>query len=311
MHFWILLVVIGQFLSAIVALIDKYIVTSKSVVLRPLAYAFWLSVLSAGSVVIYLLSWIPIPIDGLDFPSFANIQAPSLMIAALALAAGYAYFTALLSFFTALKSSDASDVVPVVGGLTALATLLLSFSFLDAELTRSFFYGFVLLTLGTVVVSKFRFTPRTVLSTAHAGLMFGVHYVALKGLFNVTNFDTAFFWSRAAIVFVALSLLLVPEYSEKIISRTRESHAREGVFVIGNKILAGVASLLLLKAIEFGDVALVQALGGLQFLFLLLISAFFGPRIARDCGENVSTRDIIQKSISISLIVCGFFLLFL
>jgi uncharacterized membrane protein len=149
------------------------------------------------------------------------------------------------------------------------------------------------------------------LSCAHAGLMFGVHYVALKGLFNATNFDTAFFWSRMAIVFVALSMLLVPEYYEKIVARTRESRARDGAFVIGNKLLAGIASIVLLKAIEHGDVALVQALGGLQYLFLLLISATFGRMIAKDFGENVSTRDVVHKLVSVPLIAAGFFFLFL
>lgn len=310
MSLWITLVVVGQFLQALVALFDKYIVTSETVVLRPLAYTFWISVLSSGSILIYCFSWISVPVDGLDIPSFARIHAPSLLVAALAITAGYSFFTALLSFFTALKENDTSDVVPVVGGLTALFTLILSYLFLNTSLSSTFLYGFTLLTLGTILVSRFRFTWRTMLSNTHAGLMFGVHYVALKGLFNVTNFDTAFFWSRMAIVFVALSFLLVPEYYEKIVSRTRASRGREGIFVIGNKLLAGLAGIIILKAIEHGDVSLVQALGGLQYLFLLIISAVFGKMVARDFGENVTRRDIIHKSVSIPLIAVGFFLLF-
>jgi uncharacterized membrane protein len=311
MSLWIILVVVGQFLNALVSLVDKYVVTSATVVLRPLAYTFWISVLSAGSVIIYCFSWIPVPIEGLDIPSFARIHAPSLLVAALSITAGYAFFTSLLSLFTALKDNDASDVVPVVGGLTALFTLLLSYAFLGTKLSQNFFYGFTLLTLGTLLVSRFRFTFRTMLSTVHAGLMFGVHYVALKGLFNATNFDTAFFWSRMAIVFVALSMLLVPDYYEKIVSRTKASHAREGMIVIGNKLLAGLASIILLKAIEHGDVSLVQALGGLQYLFLLIISAVFGRMISQDFGENVAVRDVLHKLVSIPLIAAGFFFLFL
>lgn len=311
MSLWIVLVIVGQFLNALVSLVDKYVVTSSTVVLRPLTYTFWLSVLSSGSVLIYCFSWISIPIDGLDIPSFSRIHTPSLLVAALSITAGYSFFTALLSLFTALKDNDASDVVPVVGGLNALFTLLLSYAFLGTKLSQNFFYGFVLLTLGTVFISRFRFTWRTMLSSAHAGLMFGVHYVALKGLFNATNFDTAFFWSRMAIVFVALSMLLVPDYYEKIVSRTKASHAREGMIVFGNKLIAGLASIVLLKAIEHGDVSLVQALGGLQYLFLLLISAVFGRMITHDFGENVTMRDVLHKLISIPLIAAGFFLLFL
>ncbi len=311
MSLWIILVVIGQLLNACVSLVDKYIVTSESVVLRPLTYTFWISVLSSGSVLIYCFSWITVPFDGLEIPSFSRIHAPSLLVASLSVTAGYSFFTALLSMFTALKVSDASDVVPVVGGLSALFTLLLSYTFLETVLPQNFFYGFILLTLGTVLVSRFRLTWRTMLSCTHAGLMFGVHYVVLKGLFNATNFDTAFFWSRMAIVFVALSMLLVPEYYEKIMMRTRAAQARDGLIVIGNKVLAGLGSIILLKAIEHGDVALVQALGGLQYIFLLIIGAVFGRMMTHDFGENSTSQGVLHKMISIPLIAAGFFLLFL
>jgi uncharacterized membrane protein len=310
MSLWIVLVIIGQFLNAIVSLIDKYIITSSTVVLRPLSYAFWVSILSSGSIIIFCFSWVRIPVDGIDIPSFAHIHAPSLLVAALSITAGYAFFTALVSYFTALKSADASDTVPVVGGLTACFTLLLAYSFLNVSLSRNFLFGFALLVVGTILVSRFRFTWRTMLSVTHAGLMFGIHYVAIKALFNATNFDTAFFWSRLAIVMVALSMLLIPEYYENIIGRTRRAKTRDGAIVLGNKVLAGVVSIVILKAIEHGSVSLVEALGGLQYLFLLVISVVVGPFFARDFGESVTTRDVISKLISIPLIALGFFLLF-
>lgn len=311
MDLWLVLVIVGQLLMAVVALVDKYVVTSTSVAFRPLSYAFWISILSSGSIVVFLFSWIPVPIDGLAIPSLANIQAPSLLVFALSVTAGYAFFTALVSFFHALKQSDASDVVPVVGGLTAFFTLLLSYLFLDATLSGNFFIGFVLLVLGTLMVSQFRFTKHTILSVTHAGLMYGVHYIALKALLEETNFDTAFFWSRAMIVFIALSMLLVPEYYENIINHTKRAKVRDGMFVFGNKILAGIASIVLLKAIEHGDVALVQALGGIQYLFLLLVSVCCGWFLTRDVGENLTVRDIVHKVVSIPLIALGFFFMFM
>ncbi|MBP9760114.1 MAG: EamA family transporter [Candidatus Pacebacteria bacterium] len=311
MDLWLILVIIGQLLMAIVAIVDKYVVTSSTVALRPFSYTFWISVLSAGSIGVFCFSWIPISIEGLEMPSFANIHAPSLLIFALSITAGYAFFTALLSFFTALRDSDASDVVPVVGGMNALFTLLLSYAFLDATLSRNFFIGFALLVIGTIFVSRFHFSWRTMLSAVHAGLMYGVHYIAIKALFNATNFDTAFFWSRLAIAVIALSMLLVPEYLENIKMHTRAAKARDGALVLGNKLLAGFASIILLKAIQHGDVALVQALGGIQYLFLLAISICCGCWIAKDAGENLTVRDMVQKTISIPLIALGFFLLFI
>jgi uncharacterized membrane protein len=311
MGLWMVLAILGQLLNAVVALIDKYIVTSQTVVLRPFEYTFWVSILSAGSIIVFFFSWVNIPIEGLAVPSFQNIQSPNLFVFSLAILAGYSFFTALLSFFTALKGSDASDTVPVVGGLSAFFTLILSYFFLGTKLPQEFFLGFALLIVGTILISRFRFTWNVALSAIHAGLMYGLHYITFKALIMETNFDNAFFWSRFGIVLVALSMLLIPDYWGKIVTRTREVKKRDSFFVLGNKVLAGLASIILLKAIEFGDVALVQALGGLQYLFLLIISIVLGSKLHADFGENLTVRDMIHKIISIPLIALGFFLLFI
>jgi len=314
MSLWLLLVIIAQFILAAVALIDKYIVSSKTVVLRPFTYTFWISILSSGSVLVFLFGWVPLPVDGIHIPSFANIQGLTITTFALALTAGYTFFTALLSMFTALKHADASDVVPVVGAMNALFTFVLGYYFFEATLPRNFFIGMLLLVIGTVLTSSLRFNRQTMLSVFHAGIMFGLHYVVLKQLFLETNFDTGFFWSRMAIVFIALSMLLIPYYYNKVMVRTRRAKKRDGALLIGNKILGGLASIMMLMAVNLVDKSLIslpQALGGLQYLFLLSFSVCCGRYIAKDWGENVSTRDIIQKAVSIPLIVLGFFLLFL
>lgn len=311
MDLWLGLAIVGQLLMALVALVDKYVITSNTVALRPLSYSFWISILSSGSIVVFLFSWLKVPIEGLSIPSFSNVEAPSLLVFALSITAGYSFFTALVSFFHALQKSDASDVAPVVGGLNAFFTLLLSYFFLDGMLSGNFLLGFGLLVVGTIIVSRFRFTKHTMLSATHAGLMYGIHHIAIKALFDATNFDTAFFWSRLAIVGVALSMLLVPEYYENIIGHTKRARMRDGLFVFGNKLLAGLASLIILKAIEHGDVALVQALGGVQYLFLLGVSVCCGRALSKDAGENLSVEDVVHKAISIPFIALGLFLMFL
>lgn len=314
MSLWLTLVIIAQFLLAMVALVDKYIVSSDTVVLRPYTYTFWISILSSGSVLIFLFGWVPLPIEGIHIPSFANIEKLTLTTFVFAFASGYTFFTALVSMFTALKYSDASDVVPVVGAVNALSTFFLGYYFFNTSLPHNFFIGMLFLVLGTVLTSSMRFNRQTTLSVMHAGVMFGLHYVVLKELFELTNFDSGFFWSRMAIVAMALSMLLIPYYYKKVMIRTRSAKKRDSTFLVGNKLLGGLASIMMLMAVDLVDKSLVslpQALGGLQYLFLLLISACCGRYISKDWGENVSTRDIIQKAISIPLIVIGFFLLFI
>ena len=132
-----------------------------------------------------------------------------------------------------------------------------------------------------------------------------------KGLLELTTFDNAFFWSRVGFVGFALTLLLIPEYLEKIRTQTRATGKRGGMLVIGNKILAGFAAILILKATELGDAAVVHALGGLQFVFILILGILFGRHTHKDLGEKSHTfRDVMHKAIFVSIITLGFFVLF-
>lgn len=311
MSFWLALVVIAQFLMAIVALIDKYIVTAENAIPKPLVYAFYVCALSALSIFIFFFSWIPVPFFDITIPSFANIEFPTLLIALLALVAGYSLFQALVSLFSALRESDASDVVPVVGAVSALGTFLLSYLFLGTTLSPYFFLGFISLIVGTLLMSHFRFTWHVGFLSLHAGMFFAIHYMAVKVMFVETSFDNGFFWSRMGIVFIAFSVLLVPRAYAAIRHQTGKTGTRGGVLVLLNKVIAGLASILLLKAIDLGDVAVVQALGGLQYVFLLMISIFMGSSLTYLCGEKCGHHEILHRSFAISFIVLGFFLLFL
>lgn len=311
MSLWILLVVVGQFLTATVALVDKYVVTSKTVA-KPTVYAFYVGILSALAVGVFFLPWKTIPILEIDIPTISNISIPSLFIVIASFIAGLSFIGALIYLFTALAKADASDVVPIVGAASALASLSLAALFLNERLTPNFLWGFAILVIGTLTVSQFRLTYHTTVVAIVAGVLFGVHFVTLKVLFEETHFDDALFWSRFGIAIIALSLLLLPSVRKNSMTRSecRGSVGKAGVLIVGNKFIAGAANFLILKAIEIGSVSVVQALGGLQFVFLLLYAAFFGRKLPASCGEQCRRRDLIQKLISTSIIVVGFALLF-
>ncbi len=308
---WLILAVAAQFFGALVALLDKYIVTNERALPRPFVYAFATCLFSGASILVFLLSSIPIPLPEVDFPSFANVEPPSLTVLAFSFLAAYTFFGALVSMFTALRTSDASDVVPVVGAVSALSTFAFGYFFLGASLTPNFLAGVLLLAVGTFFVSHLRFTWKTALLTIHAGIFFAFHYVTFKGLLSVTSFDNAFFWSRIGFVGFALTLLLIPEYFEKIMKQTASTGKRGGALVIFNKVLAGIASILILKATALGDAAVVQALGGLQFVFILILGLLFSSRMHKDLGEKHTTvMEVVHKAVFVSIITLGFFVLF-
>jgi uncharacterized membrane protein len=200
----------------------------------------------------------------------------------------------------------------VVGAITAIGSYGLAYLFLDAKLSPNFLLGVLLLVIGTVLVSHFRFSWVGAMSSVYAGIFFAIHYVVIKGLFNTTSFDNGFFWSRVAFVLFALVLLLVPAYRSKVFRQARSAGKRGSALVLGNKVIAGLASILILKATELGDVSVVQALGGLQHVFIFVLGmTTVGPYAPSTCGEKGCTpKVLLHKAIFVAIIALGFFVLF-
>ncbi len=308
---WILLAVGAQFLNALVALIDKRIVSDDKILPKPFVYAFYTCLISGVWIVVYFFSFLPFLPDNIPVPSFDNVLRPTLSVVALAYLSAYTFFIGLVSMFSALRTADAADVVPVVGATSAIASFGLGHFFLNTIMTSHYGLGIAILAFGTYLVSRFQFTFKTAFVCFHSGLFFAFHYIAIKGLFMATSFDDGFFWSRIAFMLFALSLLMIPNYFEKIKEQTKATTRRAGYLIGANKILAGVSTILILKATDLGDVAVVQALGGLQFVFILLLGIFFSIRpTAVHIGEKYRKETILQKAIFVAVITVGFLVLF-
>lgn len=307
---WILLAAGAQLINAVVAVADKYIVSDERRMPKPFVYAFYTCLVTAFWLLIYPLGFIP-QLAELGVPQFSNIKMPTLEVVALSFFSAYTFFLAIVSLYGTLKRADTSDVMPVVGAVSAIATFGLSYVFLNGHHSPDFFWGILLLATGTFLVSQVRFTYNIALAAVHSGLFFALHYISMKGLFLATNFDDGFFWSRVALVLFTLSWLLVPNYLEIIRERSRATTRSTGVLVFGNKLLAGIAAFMILKATDWGDVAVVQALDGLKFVFILLITLLLGSFLPRAARENDhSLRTIVRKFLYVTIICIGFIILF-
>lgn len=307
---WILLATSAQLLNAIVAVIDKYLVTDEKALPRPFVYAFYSCLVAGFWLVIYVIGFVP-GLAELGFPQLTHIKSPSIQVVGMSFFAAYTFFMALVSMYDALKNSDASDAIPVIGAVSAISSFGLSFIILGIQLEAHYIWGIVLLAIGTLLVSQVRFNANVALHTIHSGVFFALHYIAMKGLFDETSFDDGFFWSRIFIVLFALSMLLVPAYLEKIKEQTIKTSARTGWLVMVNKVLAGAAAFMILKATDLGEVAVVQALDGLKFVFILLIGVFLGRFIPKAAGENENDwRTVFRKSLYVVVIFLGYVILF-
>lgn len=311
MESWILFVIIGQFLNATVILNDRFIV-SKNIVSKPIVYAFYVSFLS-----IFALGAIPF-----------GVSWPSLHTAVFSIIAGISYLLSIILFYESLKNSKASEVVPVVGGIATISTLISSAFILNTGLptgSDKFLVGFFFLLIGMVLISHFQFTKRSFLFLIGAGIFFGLSNVLIKLIFNeAITFIDGFFWSRMANVVVALALLLVPsiwkiifqDWADKKAGTNKNLHLKKSgrskkVFIVlGNKILAGVAFIFMLLAIKGGNVAIVNALTATQYVFIFLFALFFHNLIPDYFNEKIHRHEFLHKLLATVLIVIGFFVLF-
>lgn len=300
----------GQFLNAIVAVLDKYIVSDEKVLPRPFVYAFYSCLLTGFWVVIYFIGLIPFFAD-LGAPTFQNVEFPTIQVVAMSFLTAYTFFMALVSMYDALKDSDAAIIMPITGTISALSTFGMSYIFLDSQLTQGHVIGIIFLSFGTLLVAKSLPAWGVVLHVFHSGIFFALHYITMKGLFLETSFDDGFFWSRVCFVVFALSLLMVPVYWDKIREQTKAASKKTGVLVLLTKVLAGVSAFLLLKATDLGEVSVVQALDGVRFVFILFITVLFAhwlPQAATDRDTRPAT--FFRKLVFIIIITIGFFMLF-
>lgn len=308
---FILLATVGQLLNAVVAFLDKYIVTDEKVMPKPFVYAFYSCLLTGSWVIVYLLGTIPTLAD-LGAPTFANIEKPSIQVVGMAFLAAYTFFMALVSMFEALKRAEAVNVMPVIGAIGALSTFGMSYLFLDTALSATHMWGIVVLSLGTLLVAQAMPHRNIILNLVHSGVFFALHYISMKGLFMQTSFDDGFFWSRVGFVLFALSLLMVPAYFDRVTKQTKETTKRSILIVVTTKVLAGIAAFLLLKATDAGDVAVVQALDGLKFVFILLITVAFGSLLPDSIAKHEPRpQEVMRRVLYVAVITVGYFILFL
>ena len=307
---WILLATAGQFINAIVAFLDKYIVSDETALPKPFVYAFYSCLLTGFWVVIYLLGFIP-GLKELGFPHLSNIHAPTIQTVAMSFLAAYTFFMALVSMYSALRSGEAVNVMPIIGTISAVSSFGMVYLFLDVNLNPSYIWGIAVLSLGTLLVAQTLPNIDEVLHVIHSGIFFALHFITMKGLFMQTSFDDGFFWSRIGFVLFALSLLLVPTYYKKIREQTSNTSRTTGLLVVLTKVLAGVAAFLILKATDLGDVAVVQALDGIKFVFILLMTIFFATILPDSVAIHISKpSEVMRRVLYVMVIVTGYFILF-
>ena len=300
---WILLALLAHGFNAIVFVVDKGLLVGSSVVASPLRYTFF-SALLAGVAIVAL------PFGYQPLTNFIVIWS---------VIAGLLHIGALWMFFSALSHGEPSRVVPLTGSTVALSTLLLATMFLGEVFSFWQAMGVLLFLLGGIFLSiqikrSYTFSFRLAYQILLAGVLFASSFASVKYLYDGSDtFLATFVYSRVieslcALVFLGPFLMGV----QSVKSSARVSMAMlfswSSLVFVGNKALAASAFALQNYAIALGSVAVVNALQGFQYVFLLLLAwgvSHFSPRFFK---EEFSRVSLVQKILGVVSVGIGLLL---
>lgn len=271
---WLWIAIIAQFIFALTILIDKHIVVRAEHIGKPAVYAFYSAFLSGFVVVL-------VP--------FGYVSLPNSSVMLLSVLSGVTFLGGIYCLYSALRLGHASDVAPVTGAVSAIATIVLAAALLDSDITPSLFFPVAFLVAGTALIAHFHFTMRALLYIATAGSLLGATLFLSKLIFLQTDFFNGFFWPRFMTMVVASLLLLIPAARAVILKGGTHSTHRAKFLVVANKTLAGVGSFLTAIAVSLGSVSIVNSLSGLQFVFLFFLTFIFAPFMP---GPNRNTSHV-------------------
>ncbi|MBP9695408.1 MAG: DMT family transporter [Candidatus Magasanikbacteria bacterium] len=294
---WFLLSVIGYFFLAIAFVMDKFILTKS--VGKPIIYTFY-------STIFLLPVFLLVPF-GLKVP-----QGIDLFIA---LFSSFSFGFGLWTLFVAVKSGEASHIDPFNGAMITLATYVGSSFFLGETLESAQIAGVVILVFACLLLSfeksqKHHGFHIGFLWAIISGICFAASLVAAKYLFGHYSFVETIVWTRASVGFFGILLLASKTVRHSLLTAKKKKLKTYGKkhalsIVITAKVLSVVAILLINYAISIGSVTLVNALGGLQYVYMFIIIYLCTKFLPKIFKEYFTKRELVVETIAIALVALG------
>lgn len=301
---WLILTIVAYFFLAVANLGDKFLISK--VLPSSKVYAFLIGLMSLA--VFALAPW------GLVWPGWSWLL--------FNLAVGALFPWALLAMFTALKHGDTSRITILIGSTIPIFTFLLSLWLLGENYDTRQILGLILLIIGSLIIVAIKDKPKpkalfvsagkVIWSCLASAVIFAFYFIGTKFAYEHQPFLSSYIWLASGNGLMALLFLVPPTWRKEILNglgyKTKKQQTFQQKFLlILNQILGGLGSLIQHYAIFFGPVAIINALQGVQYVFLILagwLFTIFYPKIIK---ENISQGVIIQKIIAIIIIAVGLY----
>ncbi|MCK9378620.1 MAG: EamA family transporter [Candidatus Moranbacteria bacterium] len=297
---WIFLSIVAYFLLAVSYIIDKILLKKR--IPQPAVYSFYVSLLSLLSLL--LAPW--------------GMFWPGIKILTISFLSGIIFIYALLFYYQAVKENEISRVAPLIGSIVPIVTLLVGLLF-GQHFSGYILIGIIFLVVGGFLVS-FDLPIRSIkifggfFHSLFSGIFFAVAYLLFDYVYKADGFLNGFIWTRIGLFIGGLSLMFFPLFRKNIIDsfrggkkagRSRKKKIGTIAIFALNKIFGGGSSVLINLAISISSASLVNALGSVQFVFVLALAALASLKYNNIFEEKLYFWDWAQKIGAIAIIAIG------
>lgn len=294
---WLIISIASYLFFAIASLGDKVVLKKTP---KPKLYAFYVSFLSIFAIFI-------LPFVHFNFPDKQTLIWASLD--------AIIYVWGLYTLFLALEKFDVSRTIPTIGALQPILVFVLALVFWpSATLTLSFanIVAFLLLLIGGVMISmekNINLTKDSLFLSFLTALLFSLDFIFQKFVFQGTDLISGFILMRLLGVIVCLVFLLDKEVRRDIFKKEGEKTGLIFIIAQGAGGLATVFQSWAIKIVPVAYLAIINALKGIQYVFLFIMTILFSWFVPKLLKESLSKKVLIQKLIAIVIIALGLFVL--
>ena len=300
---WLIFTIVAYFFFALASLNDRYLLAGP--LPKPLVYTFYVSI--AGIFVTFLMPF--------------GFLLPSVSFIFLSLGTGIFSVVGLYMLFHTVFHGNVSRVVPMVGTLLPIFTLILIFGLTGGEevLPPRAAPAFLLFVIATLLLSldfkTKRFFPSAtdLVHVVITSFVFALTFVLTKVVYEELSFVNGFIWMRWGAFLAAVSLLIIPDVRRTVFKLNPLRRRRVYLPLLMGNGSGAIGFFLQQYAVslaQFSQVALINALQGVQYIFLLIFVMILGLRKPKLLHEELTRTSFIFRILGVILVVTALYLLF-
>ncbi|MCC7357169.1 EamA family transporter [Candidatus Uhrbacteria bacterium] len=297
---WFLFALIGHLSNGAAFIIDKILL--HSAFKQSATYAGLVGTLSF--IVIVAAPWVT------QWP-----QGAQWVIAGLS---GVTFIIALWAFFEALARAEASRIVPVIGSLIPILTLVGSFFFLNERLHDQTILGFCILILATILLSgsgKGKLNKKTIFISILSAFFFAVASITGKVAYDQIGFLGGFLTTRIAAAMTAILVLFIFDQAagkeflsiikpgKKTKPKSKQKYAT--LLTCIGQSLGAIGFLFVQIAIARGSATIVNAMQTIQYALLVIVGISLYKKAPQLLNEELSRKTLVFKTTALILTAIG------